>query len=54
MSIVKMHKLSGKSLCNIFDQNLLTKSVKYGIMENSARLDRQRPANYNTLFPKCQ
>ena len=40
MSIVKMYKLSGKSLCNIFDQNPLTKVDRCGIMENSGRLDR--------------
>ena len=54
MSIVKLHKLLGKTLCNIFDQNHLTKVERYGIIENSARLDRQRAVECNIYLLFCQ
>lgn len=54
MSIVKIDKLSGKNLCNIFDQKLLTKAERYGIIEDSARLDRQRAVDYIIFTIVCQ
>ena len=54
MSTVKLHKLLGKTLCNIFDQNHLTKCAECGIMENSARLDRQRAVECNIYLLFCQ
>jgi hypothetical protein len=39
-----LHKILGKNLYNLPSKNHLTKSVQYGIMENSAPEERWRPA----------